>query len=93
MRSFKLLKHKLEKFHLSRFWILSGCEKEVLLKIFLLEMRRFNLSHCHLMLFTERKREVWKWDESIETLGAGVVETVVLGSYSVLAENTSAYHE
>jgi len=55
MQRFKLLKHKLENFHLSRFWILSSCEKGVLLKIFLLEMRRFNLSHRHLMLFTERR--------------------------------------
>jgi hypothetical protein len=66
---------------------------EVLLKIFLLEMRRFNLSHHYLMLLLNEKREVWKWGETIETLAAGAVETVVLGSYSVLAGNTSVYLE
>jgi hypothetical protein len=51
MQSCKLPKYKLEKFHLSSFWILSSYEKGVLLEIFLLEMRSFILSHHNLMLF------------------------------------------
>jgi len=67
MQSCKLLKHKIEKFHLSSFWILSSYEKGVLLKTFLLEMRSFNSSHRHLMLFTERRESGLKmgrviWD-------------------------------
>jgi hypothetical protein len=55
MQNCKLLKHILDKVHLSSFWILSSYEKGVLLKIFLLEMRSFNLRYNHLMLSTERR--------------------------------------